>query len=143
VRADDDFVNYEELVDYADGNSANNEDPPISCAFKERPFIDSINDEEPVRDNEPVASLVPISQASKERGDNDSVNNEELIDYELPVALQDNKGSVASVEKAVVNSIVNEELVDHEQASPGFFLWTCPSPCYLSLTNIGFLFFCR
>jgi hypothetical protein len=35
VRADDDFVNDEELVDYPAGNSANNEDSPISRAFKE------------------------------------------------------------------------------------------------------------
>ncbi len=75
--------------------------------------------------------------------DDDSVNNEELVDYELPVAPQDNEGSVASVERAVVNSIVNKELIDNEQASPGVFLWTCPSPCYLLLTNIAFSFFCR
>ncbi len=141
VRADDDFVNNEELVDYAAGNSVNDEDPPISHAFKA--FVDSVNDEEPVRDNEPVASLAPVGQASKERVDNDSVNDEELVDYELPVAPQDNNGSVASVERAIVNSVVNEELIDNEQASPGVFLWTFPSPCYLLLTNVAFLFFCR
>jgi hypothetical protein len=141
VWADDDFVNTEELVDYAAGNSANNEDPPISRAFKEGLFVDSIDDEEPVCNNESVASLAPIGQASEERADNDSVNNEELVDYKLPVAPQDNKGSVASVERAVVNSIVNKELVDNEQASPGVFLWTCPSPHYLLLTNVAFLLF--
>jgi hypothetical protein len=99
VRADDDFVNDEELVDYAAGNSANDEDPPISRAFKEGLFVDSIDDEEPVLDDEPVASLAPVSRASEERADDDSVNNEELIDYELPVAPQDNEGSVASVER--------------------------------------------
>jgi hypothetical protein len=143
VRADDDFVNDEELVDYAAGNSANNEDPPISRAFKDWLFVDSIDDEEPFRNDEPVASLAPVSQASEERADDDSVNNEELVDYELSVAPQDNKGSVASVERAVNNSIVNEELVDNEQASPGIFSCTCPSPCYLLSINIVFLFFCR
>ncbi len=121
VRTDDDFVNDEELVDYAAGNSANNEDPPISRVFKEGSFVDSVNDEEPVRDNEPVASLAPIGRASEERADDDSVKDEELVDYKLPVAPQDNKGSVASKERAVVNSIVNEELVNNEQASLGIF----------------------
>jgi hypothetical protein len=60
VRVDNDFVNNEELVDYVAGNSANNEDPPISLAFKEGLFVDSVDDEEPVRDNEPVASLAPV-----------------------------------------------------------------------------------
>jgi hypothetical protein len=143
VRADDEFVNNEELVYYAAGNSANDEDPPISHAFKEGLFVDSVNDEESVRNNEPVASLAPIGRASKERVDDDSVNDEELVDYELPVAPQDNEGSVASVERAVVNFVVNKELIDNEQASPGMFLWTCPSPFYLSLTNIAFSVFCR
>jgi hypothetical protein len=143
VRVDNDFVNNEELVNYAAGNSTNNEDPPISHAFKEGSFIDSVDDEEPVCDNEPVASLAPIGRAFEERADDDSVNNEELVDYKLPVAPQDNEGSVASVERAVVNSVVNKELVDNEQASPGIFSWTCPSPLYLSLTNVAFLFFCR
>jgi hypothetical protein len=125
------------------GNSANDEDLPISRAFKDGLFVDSVDNEEPVRDDEPVASLAPIGQASKERAHNDSVNDEELVDYELPVAPQDNKGSVAFVERAVVNSVVNKELVDNEQASPGVFLWTCPSPCYLSLNNVAFLFFHR
>ncbi len=75
--------------------------------------------------------------------DDDSVNNEELVDYKLPIAPQDNKGSVASKERVVINSIVNKELIDNEQASLGFFLWTCPSPRYLSLTKIVFSFFCR
>jgi hypothetical protein len=113
VRADDDFVNDEELVDYAAGNSVNDEDPPISRAFKEGSFVDSVDDEEPVRDDEPVASLAPVGRASEERADDDSVNDEELVDYELPVAPQDNEGSVASVERAVVNSVVKEELVDN------------------------------
>jgi hypothetical protein len=143
VRADNGFFNNLELVDYAAGNSANNEDLPISHAFKEGLFVDSINNEDPVRNDEPVASLEPVGQASKERVDDDSVNDEELVDYELPVAPQGNEGSVASVERAVVNSIVNKELVDNEQASPGVFLWTCPSPRDLSLTNVAFLFFRR
>ncbi len=143
MRADDDFVNDEELVDYAAGNSANDEDPPISRAFKKGSFVDSVDDEEPVRNDEPVASLAPVGRASEERADDDSVNDEELVDYEHPVAPQDNEGSVASVERAVVNSVVNEELVDNEQASPGVFSWTCPSPCYLSLTNVAFSFFRR
>ncbi len=52
------------------------------------------------------------------------------MDYELPVAPQDNEGSVAFVERAVVNSVVNEELVDNEQASPDVFSWD------LSLTSL-------
>jgi hypothetical protein len=123
------------------GNSANNEDPPISCAFKEGLFVDSANDEEPVRDDEPVASLAPVGQASKERADDDSVNDEELVDYELPDAPQDNEGSVASVERVVINSVVNKELVDIQQAGLGVFSWTCPSPHYLSLTNVVFFIF--
>ena len=60
VRVDDDFDNDEELVDYAAGNSTNNEDLPISHAFKEGSFVDSVDNEEPVRDDEPVASLAPV-----------------------------------------------------------------------------------
>ncbi len=133
VRADDDFVNSEDPIDYAAGNSANDEDPPISHAFKEGLFVNSIDDEEPVRDNEPVA----FRPSYEERADDDSFNDEELVDYELPVAPQDNEGSVASVERAVVNFVVNKELVNNELVSPGVFSWTCPSPCYLSLTNVA------
>jgi hypothetical protein len=122
-------------------NSANDEDPPISHAFKEGSFVYSIDDEEPVHDDEPVASLAPVGRASKERADDDSVNDEELVDYELPVAPQDNEGSVASMERAVINSIVNEELVDNEQASLGIVSWSSTSPHYLLLTNVAFLFF--
>ncbi len=143
VRADNDFVNDEELVDYAAGNSANDKDPPISCAFKDGLFVDSVDNEEPVCDDEPVASLAPVGRGYEERADNDSVNNEEFVDYELPVASPDNEGSVASMERAVINSVVNEELVDNEQVSLGIFLWTCHSPHYLLLTNVAFLFFCR
>ncbi len=60
VRADDDFVNNEGLVDYAAGNFTNNEDLPISCAFKEGLFVESVNDEELIHNNEPVASLAPV-----------------------------------------------------------------------------------
>ncbi len=50
-----------------------------------------INDEELIRDKEHVASLlVPAGGALEERANDVSIDDVELIDYEQPVAPQDN-----------------------------------------------------
>jgi hypothetical protein len=57
----------------------------------ERLVVCPINDEELIRDKEHVASLlVPAGGALEERANDVSIDDVELIDYEQPVAPQDN-----------------------------------------------------